>query len=286
MLHGAAPAPDSKNFIAACLVEVAMQEADVRRTIVLRPVAHPDAALLAGTQLPEDVVLKEEVMVNTIQVHTTAVLGVDVAVKDAVPDLHIPAALESQHGVALAGVRCTEGQAIDPDMLHKVGLRPDDKDAGTVLLLLCPLDVAQQRRAVAVDGQVVFRVQHFRKAVGRRTLQLQRLLLLTRRLNSGFQSLRIIRHAVAHRTELLGGKGIATGGRAGRQRIDRLCHGLDALLDAGHVLGVDLGLFLDPCFGGIRQTHIMPPVDFLRSFFPAASPASGCPAPAPLRPRR
>ena len=41
-------------------------------------------------------------------------------------------------------------------MLHKVGLRPDDKDAGTVLLLLCPLDVAQQRRAVAVDGQVIF----------------------------------------------------------------------------------------------------------------------------------
>ena len=224
-------------------------------------------------------------MVNTIQIHTTAVLGVDVAVKDAVPDLHIPAALESQHGVRLASVRCTESQAIDPDMLHKVGLRPDDKDAGTVLLLLCPLDVTQQRRAVAVDGQVIRRFQHFRKAVGRAGRQLQRLLFLAGHCHCSDQSLRIIRHAVAHRAELLGGEGRG-GSRAGRQRIDCLCHVLDALLDAGHVLGVDLGLFFDPRIGGIRQTHIMPPVDFLRSSAPAASPASGCPAPAPLRPRR
>ena len=225
-------------------------------------------------------------MVNTIQIHAAAALCIDVAVEDAVLDLHVPAVLESQHSARLAGVRRTEGQAIDPDMLHKVGLRPDDKDAGTVLRLRCPLDIAQQRRAVSVEGQVVFRVQHFRKAVGRAGRQLQRLFLLTRRLNSGFQGSSIIRHAVAHRAELLGGEGAAGGSRAGRQRIDRLCHVLDALLDAGHVLGVDLGLFLDPCFGGIRQTHIMPPVDFLRSFFPAASPASGCSAPAPLRPRR
>ena len=103
--------------------------------------------------------------------------------------------------------------------------------------------------AVALDIQAVQRCKISPTApqIGLTSGEAQVLSLLAGRLCRRKDGLRIIGHAVAHRTELLGGKGIAAGGsRAGRQRIDRLCHGLDALLDAGHVLGVDLGLFFDP----------------------------------------
>lgn len=136
MLHSATPAPDSKNFVAA---------------------------RLAGTQLPEDVVLKEEVMVNTIQIHTTAVLGVDVAVKDAVPDLHIPAALESQHGVRLASVRCTESQAIDPDMTNsKVSIATLARTAALAFALANQVSSAAGKPLLPIESSEVEQVRDHR----------------------------------------------------------------------------------------------------------------------------
>ncbi len=91
-----------------------------------------------------------------IQIHTTAVLGVDVAVKDAVPDLHIPAALESQHGVRLASVRCTESQAIDPDMTNsKVSIATLARTAALAFALANQVSSAAGKPLLPIESSEV-----------------------------------------------------------------------------------------------------------------------------------